>query len=33
LCFVFRNNEHLGRHSYVIQSEYSNNVHLCTDQP
>ncbi|HUK21889.1 MAG TPA: hypothetical protein VLV45_10110 [Gemmatimonadales bacterium] len=32
LCFGFRNNEHVGTHAYVIQSEYSNAAQLCTDQ-
>lgn len=30
LCAGFANNERMG-HSYVIQSEYSNEVHACTD--
>jgi hypothetical protein len=32
LCAPFHNNERLGNHSYVIQSEYSNEVHNCTDR-
>jgi hypothetical protein len=31
LCFTFRNNEQVGRHAYVVQEEYSNTIHLCTD--
>ena len=31
LCFAFGNNERMGSHAYVIQSEYSNAIHACTD--
>jgi hypothetical protein len=31
LCFAFGNNEPMGGHSYVIQEEYSNSVHNCSD--
>jgi hypothetical protein len=31
LCFTFRNPEQLAENSYVIQEEYSNTVHACTD--
>jgi len=31
LCFTFRNPEQLAEHAYVIQEEYSNTVHACTD--
>jgi hypothetical protein len=31
LCFTFRNPEQLAERSYVIQEEYSNTVHACTD--
>jgi len=31
LCFTFRNPEQVATHSYVIQEEYSNTVHACTD--
>ena len=31
LCFTFRNPEQVGLRSYVIQEEYSNTVHACTD--
>lgn len=31
LCFTFRNPENVDGHTYVIQEEYSNTVHACTD--
>jgi hypothetical protein len=31
LCFAFRNPEQVGGHEYVIQEEYSNLIHACTD--
>jgi hypothetical protein len=31
LCFAFRNPERVNTHTYVIQEEYSNTVHACTD--
>jgi hypothetical protein len=31
LCFTFRNPEQIASNSYVIQEEYSNTVHACTD--
>jgi hypothetical protein len=31
LCFTFRNPEQLGANNYVIQEQYSNTVHACTD--
>ena len=31
LCFTFRNPENVDGHMYVIQEEYSNTVHACTD--
>jgi hypothetical protein len=31
LCFTFRNPEQLATNAYVIQEEYSNTVHACTD--
>jgi hypothetical protein len=31
LCAGFQNTEPMSRHSYVIQEEYSNTVHACTD--
>lgn len=31
LCSAFGNNEPMGNHSYVIQEEYSNAVHNCSD--
>ncbi|HZS61164.1 MAG TPA: hypothetical protein VFA43_17945 [Gemmatimonadaceae bacterium] len=31
LCFTFRNPEQLRSNNYVIQEEYSNTVHACTD--
>ena len=32
LCSPFGYNERLNRHSYMIQSEYSNAIHNCTDR-
>jgi hypothetical protein len=31
LCFTFRNPENVNGRTYVIQEEYSNTVHACTD--
>jgi hypothetical protein len=31
LCFTFRNPENVDGTTYVIQEEYSNTVHACTD--
>jgi hypothetical protein len=31
LCFTFRNPEQVNSRMYVIQEEYSNTVHACTD--
>jgi hypothetical protein len=31
LCFTFRNPEQVAANAYVIQEEYSNTVHACTD--
>ena len=31
LCFTFRNPEQLAANMYVVQEEYSNTVHACTD--
>ena len=31
LCFTFRNPENVNGRTYVIQEEYSNNDHACTD--
>jgi len=33
LCQLFQNAEHLNGNAYVIQSEYSNARHACTDVP
>lgn len=30
ICSAFGTNQRMGRHAYVIQSEYSNRVHACT---
>jgi hypothetical protein len=31
LCFTFRNPEIIGRDQFVVQEEYSNDAHACTD--
>ncbi len=33
MCSAFGTNVHLRRHEYVIQSEYSNRAHACTNAP
>lgn len=33
MCAAFGTNVHLRQHDYVIQSEYSNRAHACTNAP
>jgi len=33
LCLAFGSNRLLNGHRYFLQSEYSNNLHLCTSRP